>query len=146
MIVFTIGFTKKPASRFFQLLSDHGVTRVIDTRLNPSGQLSGFSKQEDLEYFLDRLNGCDYVYIPDLAPTEEILKDYRSDKDWSRYERRFEALMEERGIPGALDRAIFDDGPVCLLCSESTPENCHRRLVAERLAQTWGEVDIRHLT
>jgi hypothetical protein len=53
--------------------------------------------------------------------------------------------MDDRGIPHTLDQADFDHGPVCLLCSEATPEQCHRRLVAERLAATWPGVEIIHL-
>ena len=32
-----------------------------------------------------------------------------------------------------------------LLCSEETPDRCHRRLVVEYLQSHWGDVDIRHL-
>jgi uncharacterized protein (DUF488 family) len=145
MKLYTIGFTRKSAARFFTLLRDHGVERVVDIRLNPGGQLSGFAKGSDLAWFLQRLNGCDYVHLPELAPTTEILGDYRKDRDWSRYTRRFDALMDERNIPTALDRASFETSASCLLCSEVTPEHCHRRLVAERLAHVWPGTEILHL-
>jgi len=32
-----------------------------------------------------------------------------------------------------------------LLCSEDKPHHCHRRLVAEYLAQHWANVEIVHL-
>jgi uncharacterized protein YeaO (DUF488 family) len=99
-----------------------------------------------MPYFLERLvDGCEYLHFPELAPTQEILEEYRSDKDWERYVERFEALMNERGIPGALERHDFEGATSCLLCSEATPEKCHRRLVAERLAQHWPEVEVVHL-
>lgn len=144
--LYTIGFTQKPAERFFGLLADAGVERLVDTRLNSGGQLSGFANGRDLPYFLDRLgNGCGYVHLPQLAPTKEILGDYRKDGRWDRYVTRFEALMDERGVPGILDRDEFARTPSCLLCSEATPEQCHRRLVAERIARAWGDVEIVHL-
>jgi uncharacterized protein (DUF488 family) len=143
--LYTIGFTKKPAERFFSLLNENGVKRVIDIRLNPHGQLSGFSKQEDLAYFLDRLISCDYHHLPILAPTDEILHDYRKDHQWDRYVQRFEALMDERDVPNALDKALLTEAPSCLLCSEDTPERCHRRLVAERVVKSWPEIVIVHL-
>jgi len=145
MIVCTIGFTKKSAQRFFELLDQNGVRRLIDTRLNPHGQLSGFSKQADLIYFLDRLSGIEYLHLPELAPTEEILHSYRASKSWSTYVNQFEALMDTRQVPNVLDRTLFEDDPVCLLCSEATPERCHRRLIAERLARVWSDVEVRHL-
>ena len=146
MKVYTIGFAQKSAQEFFGLLRDHGVQRLIDIRVHPQGQLAGFAKQEDLPYFLHELAGpCQYLYQPLLAPTKEILKDYRADGNWPRYVARFEALMDERQVPGILDRAVFETDRCCLLCSEATPEQCHRRLVAERLAAHWPEVEIIHL-
>lgn len=145
MKLYTIGFTQKSAERFFGLLAENGVERVVDIRLKPDGQLSGFAKRQDLAWFLDRLNGCAHVHLPELVPSAEIRDDYRKDHDWERYVPRFEALLDERGIPGTLDRASFETQTSCLLCSEPTPERCHRRLVAERIARTWGGVEIIHL-
>ena len=146
MKLYTIGFTQTSAEEFFRRLRDNGVRRLVDIRLNPHGQLSGFAKKEDLPYFLRALAAdCAYLHLPALAPTKEILKDYRADGDWPKYVTRFEALMDARDIPNALDRAEFESAACCLLCSEATPEQCHRRLVAERLAARWPDVEIVHL-
>jgi len=145
MKLYTIGFTQKSAERFFGLLAENGVARVVDIRLKPGGQLSGFAKQHDLVWFLERLTGAGYVHLPQLAPSPEIRDDYRNDHDWDRYVPRFEALMDARAIPAALDRASFAANISCLLCSEPTPERCHRRLVAERLSRSWPGVEVIHL-
>jgi uncharacterized protein (DUF488 family) len=145
MLLYTIGFTRKSAKEFFAILQKNDIRRVIDIRLNPHGQLAGFSKQADLVYFLKTINACDYAHLPDLAPTREILDSYRKNHDWDEYTRRFEQLMDQRAVPESLDRQVFENGPVCLLCSEETPDRCHRRLVAERLARAWENVEIRHL-
>jgi len=146
MKIYTLGFTQKTAREFFEFLRTNNVRRLVDIRLHPGGQLSGFAKQEDLPYFLRELaNGCEYLHLPLLAPTKEILKDYRADNDWGRYVKRFEQLMDERNVPHTLNRTEFEAMPSCLLCSEATPEQCHRRLVAERLAATWPGVEIIHL-
>ena len=146
MKIYTIGFTKKTAQTFFGLLHQNGVQRLVDIRLKPSGQLSGFAKKEDLPYFLDHLAGhCSYVHLPELAPSAEILTAYRTTKDWSNYVAQFQALMDERSIPDILERLSFEKLASCLLCSEATPKQCHRRLVAERLAERWPEVEIVHL-
>lgn len=145
MRLYTIGFTKKTAERFFSLLTDHGVATLVDIRLNPDGQLSGYAKRTDLAWFLDRIANIDYRHLPQLAPTDAILSDYRRDHDWPMYVHRFEALMEQRDVPAALDRALFAQQVCCLLCSEATPEQCHRRLVAERLAAAWPELEVVHL-
>ena len=146
MKIYTIGFTQKTAQEFFTLLSRNGIQRLVDIRLKPSGQLSGFAKKEDLPFFLERLaSGCGYVHLPELAPTQEILEEYRASKDWLRYAERFEALMDSRGIPASLQRDEFEKVSNCLLCSEASPDRCHRRLVAERMAAFWPEVEIIHL-
>jgi uncharacterized protein (DUF488 family) len=146
MRLYTIGFTQKSAETFFGLLRQHGVQRLVDIRLNPNGQLTGFAKQNDLPYLLANLAAnCQYVYVPELAPTKELLEDYRKHLDWPQYVARFEALMDERGVQGILNRTDFEERASCLLCSESTPEQCHRRLVAERLARLWLNVEVIHL-
>jgi uncharacterized protein (DUF488 family) len=143
--IYTIGFTKKPAERFFGLLQDNHIGRLIDIRLKPGGQLAGFAKQDDLAYFLRELLGCEYHHLDFLAPAGDILTAYRQDKDWQRYERQFEALMDERDVLSRLDPAFFSEKPCCLLCSEDTPDQCHRRLVVERMARNWPDVEIVHL-
>ena len=144
MRVFTIGFTRKSAERFFGLLSSSGVKRVVDVRLNNVSQLAGFAKRDDLKYFLRRVCGIDYVHLPDLAPTREMLADYRKGhKDWDVYERQFLDLMRERRIEDGIPREVIDGG--CLLCSEDKPHRCHRRLVARYLDENWGGIEVRHL-
>ena len=146
MKIYTIGFTQKSALEFFETLRKHAVQCVIDIRLRPSGQLSGFAKQEDLPYFLDRLaDGCKYIHMSELAPTKEILDGYRKNHNWPAYALEFESLMDSRNIPQALDEDLFSRYSCCLLCSEAGPEKCHRRLVADRLAVRWPEVEVVHL-
>ncbi len=145
MRIYTIGFTKKSAERFFGCLKANHVQRLVDVRLHPDGQLAGFARKGDLAYFLAALADCEYHHRPDLAPTDELLSDYRKDHDWSRYERRFGDLLDERGVVASLDRSFFEEKACCLLCSEATPERCHRRLVAERLARQWPGTEVAHL-
>jgi len=145
MKLYTIGFTQKTARQFFDLLRANRIECVVDIRLHPDGQLAGFSKREDLRYFLRALNDCDYLHLDQLAPTESILKAYHSNKNWPEFRDAFLALLAQREIPQSLDRAIFDEKICCLLCSESTPDHCHRRLVAETFAQAWGDVEIHHI-
>lgn len=142
--LFTIGFTKKSAREFFTKLKEAGVRRLVDIRLNNKSQLAGFAKKEDLAYFLQEIGGIEYVYRPELAPTQDILDDYKKKKgDWQTYETKFLKLMAGRQVENTLPRELLDRG--CLLCSEDEPHHCHRRLVAEYLAAKWGGVRITHL-
>ncbi|HZR98456.1 MAG TPA: DUF488 domain-containing protein [Chloroflexota bacterium] len=145
MEVYTIGFTKRTASDFFGALRRAGIQRLLDVRLNNASQLAGFTKREDLAYFLRELCGAEYVHDTRLAPTQELLADYRKrGASWEEYERRFRTLMAERQPEKLLDPSLFAV-PTVLLCSETTAERCHRRLVLEHLQQHWGELQIVHL-
>lgn len=144
MKIYTIGFTKKPASRFFELLRESGVKRVVDTRLNNVSQLAGFAKRDDLAFFLREVAGIEYVHLPELAPTKSILDDFKKGGgSWEVYESRFLDLMRQRRIEATMSREVLEDG--CLLCSEDKPHHCHRRLVAEYLREHWGDIGISHL-
>ena len=144
MKVFTVGFTKKTAEQFFSLLRQPGLVRLADVRLNNVSQLAGFAKKDDLRFFLREICGIDYVHLPDLAPTKNILDAYRKEAgNWPTYERKFFELMAKRRIEETTFRDIIDGS--CLLCSEATPEHCHRRLVAEYLREKWGNLEIKHL-
>ena len=142
--VYTIGFTKKNAAQFFEKLRASGVKRVVDVRLNNSSQLAGFSKRDDLKYFLDKILGIEYVEEPLLAPTQPLLDTYKKKGgDWAVYERAFLDLMAERKIEDRIDPSTIALG--CLLCSEEKPHQCHRRLVAEYLNRRWGNLQINHI-
>jgi uncharacterized protein (DUF488 family) len=144
MKIYTLGFTKKTAEDFFETLRASGAKRLIDVRLNNVSQLAGFAKKQDLAYFLKTICGIDYMHLPLLAPTQEILDQYKKRKgDWQIYEREFLDIMRQREIEKAVSQDLLADS--CLLCSEDKPDHCHRRLVAEYLKEHWGGVDILHL-
>jgi uncharacterized protein (DUF488 family) len=145
MKVFTIGFTKKSAETFFTRLENAEVKRLIDVRLNNVSQLAGFTKKDDLRYFTKAICNIEYVHLPELAPTADILNAYKRDKngDWGLYEQQFLELIRARHIERSTSREMLDGA--CLLCSEEKPHHCHRRLVAEYLKDEWGDVEIEHL-
>jgi uncharacterized protein (DUF488 family) len=143
--IYTIGFTQTTAEHFFGRLKAAEVARLLDVRLNNSSQLAGFAKAQDLPFFTKELLGARYEHDPGLAPTQDLLDEYKKRKgDWGVYERGFLNLMAERQIERTLSPAEFD-APTALLCSEATAENCHRRLVCDYLAGHWPEVRSVHL-
>jgi len=144
MRICTIGFTNKKAEDFFTRLQKSGIKRVVDVRLNNVSQLAGFSKRDDLRYFLKVILGMDYIHLPLLAPTQDILDEFKKNKgDWTIYEGKFLDLIRHRRIEKEVPKEIIEEG--CLLCSEDKPHFCHRRLVAEYLRGKWDDVTIEHL-
>ena len=145
MNIYTIGFTKKSAREFFELLKQHGIKRLLDVRLNNSSQLAAFSKKDDLAFFLREICDAEYLHVPSLAPTKQMLDEFKKEKgEWSIYAPKFLKLIKERKIEETTDKELFAV-PTVLLCSEDTAECCHRRLVAEYLRDAWGDVGIVHL-
>lgn len=140
MEIYTIGFTKKSAEQFFGALRQAGVKRLLDVRLNNVSQLAGFSKRDDLAYFLRELCQAEYRHEPLLAPTQELLDEYRkTGSGWERYETGFLRLMSDRSVEERFSPDLFSE-PTALLCSEPTALRCHRRLVVEYLNDRWSDV------
>lgn len=144
MKIYTIGFTKRSARDFFETLSRSGAKRLLDVRTNNRSQLAGFSKRDDLEYFLSRICVMEYFEEKSLAPRNESLKAYRAQEvTWAEYADQYLRDLSIRGVQHSLSRGHVSDS--VLLCSEDKPHNCHRRLAAEYLMKSWGDVEVIHL-
>lgn len=143
MKIYTIGFTKQTSEEFFEKLKSVGVKRVIDIRLNKTSQLAAFAKGSDLPYLLKATGGIEYLSHSELAPTKDLLKSYRSKEiTWEEFEKNYKNQIKDSKAILGLNKGDFEDA--CLLCSENTPEKCHRRLLAEELAKIW-DLEIIHL-
>lgn len=147
MKLYTIGFTKKDARTFFELLRSHGVKKVLDIRLNNVSQLAGFAKGHDLQYFLDSILGVGYAHDTRFAPTKDLLDRYKQNKvNWSAYETEFNNLLGKRNCIDVIRGEYAGDlDGLCLLCSEEKASNCHRRLVAEYIQREIEGVDLIHI-
>ena len=145
MEIYSIGFTQKSAGEFFETLKAHGIERLLDVRLNNTSQLAGFAKQADLRYFLKAICGADYEHEPLLAPTQDILDAFKKKRgDWDVYTNAYLNLIGSRRVESAISKESFAKKTV-LLCSEATPEHCHRRLALEYLQNHWRNITIHHL-
>jgi len=144
MKIFTIGFTKKSAKEFFEILKTNNIEQIIDIRLNNTSQLAGFTKKDNLEYFLKELCSIDYCHFIFLAPTKEIRDRYIKSKDWDVYVKEYIELLDNRKVLDKLDKSYFKRKS-CFLCSEASADHCHRRLLVEYLKEHWDYVEIVHL-
>ncbi len=143
--IYTIGHTQKPLERFVRLLRDADVDAVVDVRLRNTSQLAGFSKRDDLAFLLREGFQIEYEHRPELAPTAELLDAYRTGGDWPAYERVFLPLLAERDALALGNHILARYRRPCLLCSEPTPEHCHRRLIAEWWAAHLPDLEVVHL-
>lgn len=143
--LYTIGFTKKSAERFFNLLRNNGVKQLVDVRISNSSQLAGFAKGKDLEFFVNEICHIPYKHIADFAPTKELLdRWHKDDVTWGEYEEIYVKMLKDKDVIRKYGVKAFDGA--CFLCSEDTPEQCHRRLLAEYMQRNSKEkVEIVHL-
>lgn len=147
MKIYTIGFTKKTAQKFFELLKRSNIDTVVDVRLNNTSQLAAFAKFPDIEYFLREICNTKYIHDSEFAPTEELLKDYKKNVlSWGLYEEVFADIMNSRKIEDYIANQYksLENKNICLLCSEDVAEKCHRRLVAQYFARLFN-TSVKHL-
>lgn len=143
MNIFTIGFSGKTAEEFFKLLIENKVKKLIDIRLNNKSQLAGFTNNKHLPYLL-KIHNIEYKYMPELAPTNDLLDSYKKSKiSWKDYEKAYNNILISRKIKETIKIEQFADA--VLLCSEPTAKQCHRRLLAEYLFNNFENIQIKHL-
>jgi len=142
--LYTIGFAKKSAEKFFNVLATADVKKIVDTRINNVSQLAGFAKGVDLRFFAREIGNISYEHNVDFAPTKELLTLYRKKKiTWEEYEIEYLNLLDIRKVAAKTDIEKLHEG--CLLCSEHTPEKCHRRLLADYFKHVKNDIEIVHL-
>ena len=142
--LYTIGFTGKSARKFFGLLEQNQVKKIIDTRISNNSQLAGFAKEKDLEFFAQRLANIAYTHEIKFAPTKELLARYRKKQlSWEEYAKEYLNLLDARNVKAEVAPESLQ--ACCLLCSEDSPEKCHRKLLAEYLQTLDSTIEIIHL-
>lgn len=146
MDIYTIGFTQKSAKQFFELIKKNNIQLLLDIRLNNKSQLAGFTKENDLNYFLSEICKCEYKHCPEYAPTKEILDSYKKHLiTWDEYVELYNELIKKRGDYKSFANSFNSYKHICLLCSEPTAEQCHRRLIADLIKQENPQIEITHI-
>lgn len=138
--IFTIGFSGKSPDAFIEVLNAVRVRAVWDVRLWRASAYVPFYSGENLATVL----GACYEYHPEFAPTTEILTGYKNGTiSWADYEKMYRELLATRRPTDGL--APDDIDRVCLLCTEKSALQCHRRLATEYIAKQIPDTEIVHL-
>lgn len=138
--IFTIGFSGKSPDAFMDVLNAVRVRAVWDIRLWRTSTYVPFYSGDSLAAAL----GPQYEYHPEFAPTAEILAGYKDGHiTWPDYERMYRELLATRQPTAGLVASDLDR--ICLLCTEKSAAQCHRRLAAEYIAEQFSDVEIVHL-
>jgi uncharacterized protein (DUF488 family) len=143
MRLFTIGYEGAEIGDFLATLADHGISQVIDVRDVPISRKRGFSKNRLREALSG--HGIEYLHLKGLGdpkPGREAARAGRFAAFRAIYEKHLETVIAQAAMETARSAAASEIS--CLLCFERSNENCHRSIVANRLA-AGGEFDIRHI-
>jgi len=143
MTIYTIGYEKRDVAEIIAILRSNKIEVLADIRINPISRKKGFSKRE-LSAALEAA-GIEYVHFRELGTPQEIRGRVRSDGDYARFSKDYAAHLKTRSaaLKALLD--IVTRRNVCLLCFERDINQCHRKIVAEKLAEVSRDLEIIHL-
>ena len=136
-LLYTIGYEKALLKDVISTLAAARVATLIDVRDRPISRRPGFSKRQLTAAVEDA--EMRYVHLQALGtPPEGRLAARR--REWDRFWGIVEEKLARPEAELALQEAaeIAEAAPSCLLCYESDWQICHRRRVAEILAQRHG--------
>ena len=138
--IFTIGFSGKSPEAFLDVLNAASISCVWDIRQWLTSTYVPYYNGNNLANIL----GNRYEYHPEFAPTADILASYKDKKiTWPEYEKRYRELLQKRELLHNCNISKLDR--ICLLCTEKTAIQCHRRLAAEYIAEILPDIEITHL-
>ncbi len=135
--LFTIGYEKTRLPDVLAVLAQAGVATLIDVRDRPISRRPGFSKRQLAAAVADA--GMRYIHLQALGTPPEGREAGRR-RQWPRFWNIVETKLASAEAELALHEAaaVAQRSPSCLLCYEADWRQCHRRRVAEILADRHG--------
>ena len=138
--IFTIGFSGKTPEAFLDVLNAARISCVWDIRQWRTSTYVPYYNGDNLAKVLSNR----YEYHPEFAPTSDILAAYKDKKiTWAEYEKMYRELLQKRNPLQKCDISKLDR--ICLLCTEKSAIQCHRRLAAEYITAQLPDIEIVHL-
>lgn len=133
--LFTIGYEGANLIDFIETLKLMRVNVLIDVRELPASRRKGFSKNALKSALLDV--GIDYRHEKMLGSPKDIRHRLREDWDYEKFFTSFQDHLDEQSeLLSQLSKEIT--GHIALLCYERDHHTCHRKPVAEALAELTG--------
>ncbi len=143
--LFTIGYESLRPALLLELLKRSRVEVLLDVRALPVSRKPGFAKNALAE--LLNANGIEYRHVPEFGCPRDVRYAYRDSGDWARYTREFMRFLKTRDNELNEFADFIAESRSCLLCLEEDFNFCHRKYVAEALAdRVLGGARISHLT
>lgn len=140
-VVYTVGHSNHSLETFVDLLKDHQIEVLVDTRSSPYSRFAPHFNMNNLKS-ATAANGMRYVFLgKELGgrPEGDEFYDANGRVD---YARVAESSFFLEGI-SRVEKGI-EDYRVALLCSEENPRGCHRHLLVGRVLANRG-MSLQHI-
>jgi uncharacterized protein (DUF488 family) len=138
MKLFTIGYQAATQAEVIERLKRAGVRVLIDVRAVAASRRAGFSKRLLAAGLAEA--GIDYVHLRALGTPAAGRQAARAGRT-AEMKSIYTAYIDHEPAAEtdlAQAQAIASERPCALLCLEADARVCHRRLVAQRLAERAG--------
>lgn len=134
MTIFTVGHSTRPIAEFIELLTAHGVQRLVDVRTIPQSRHNPQFGRDQLSASLERA-GIHYTHMSGLGGLRRPRKESINTGWRNASFRGYADYMQTPAFAESLDRCIelANAEQVALMCAEAVPWRCHRSLIADAL-------------
>lgn len=130
-VAWTIGYEGMSLDCFVSKLKSNEIEQVIDVRELPLSRKPGFSKTA-LESSLQRA-GMRYFHMGELGTPKKLRDDFRDGGSELVFFERYRNHLERNLRSLDMLRGLAAIRLTAIMCYERSYENCHRKVIAERL-------------
>jgi uncharacterized protein (DUF488 family) len=142
--LFTVGYEGTTIDGFIDSLKANNINCILDVRALPLSRKRGFSKTQ-LAGRLTRAQ-INYIHLPELGTPKDVRDMLKSTRDYSTFFEKVEKYLtgKKDAIQKAYDYVM--NARCCLMCFEHIAEQCHRKIVAEKIRTANGDdIQITHI-
>lgn len=143
-LLFTTGYSKFKGQDFLWKMQHYGVEVVVDVRDNAKSRNRDFT-QSQLKPLLEEGNVA-YIHFQSLGVPAEIRRANGNKADRGQYFSEYRAHLAAHEEALEELRRLVCRKRCCLLCLETDPDQCHRSVLAQVLADNGNNgLEVRHI-
>jgi len=142
--LFTVGYEGTTIDTFVANLLTNNINCLLDIRAFPFSRKPGFSKSQLAER-LKRAN-IRYVHLADLGTPKPIRENLKLTSDYSTFFKEMNAYLSNQKDAIEIVHKYALNSTCCLMCFEHYANQCHRKIVANKVKSRDGNcLQIKHL-
>ncbi len=135
LTVWTIGHSKHEIAEFLEIASSFKIEVIVDVRTSPFSKMAPQFNKEQLGSALAK-SGIDYLHMGASLGGRPTQEDFYDSEGHVFYDMMAETEEFKSGIIRLVKgMAQFR---IAIMCSEGSPEKCHRTLLVGRVLQQMG--------